>query len=123
MAGQKKQDEIVERFAARLREARLGRGMTQARLAEAAEVSVAFIGRLERGQAAPGIDIVAKLAVALATTPGVLLPVAEPPDPTGLLAGQARTLVEELIGTNDQAALGLAVQLLSRLTQTASSGD
>ena len=36
--------------------------MTQQQLADAADVSIAFVGRLERGQAGPGIDIVAKLA-------------------------------------------------------------
>jgi transcriptional regulator with XRE-family HTH domain len=124
MSGQqKKQDPIVERFAARLREVRQGRGMTQQQLADAAEVSVAFVGRLERGQAGPGIDIVAKLAAALATTPGDLLPVAEQPDAAALLGEQARQLIEALIATKDEVSLGLAVQLLSRLGQTASSDD
>lgn len=123
MAVEKKQEPIVQRFAARLRAVRQGRGMTQQQLADAAEVSVAFVGRLERGQAGPGIDIVAKLAEALATTPGDLLPAAAEPAPAGLLAGQARQLLEALIAANDEVSLSLAVQLLARLGQTASSGD
>lgn len=123
MAVQKQQDPIVQRFAARLRAVRQGRGMTQQQLADAAEVSVAFVGRLERGQAGPGIDIVAKLAEALATTPGDLLPATAEPDPAGLLAAQARQLLETLIASNDDVSLSLAVQLLARLGQTASSGD
>lgn len=124
MAGQQKEQEpIVRRFAARLRAVRQACGMTQLQLAEKAEVSVAFVGRLERGQAGPGIDIVEKLAAALATTPGDLLPAAAEPDPAGLLAEQARHLLDTLIATGDQVSLSLAVQLLARLGQTASADD
>ena len=65
MARQKKQidhDEIVRRFGTRLREVRASRGMTQSDLADRANVSEAYVGRLERGRAAPGIDLVEKLA-------------------------------------------------------------
>jgi len=53
-------DEIVRRFGNRLREVRLSMGMTQAELARRADVSVAYVGRLERGRAAPGIDLLAR---------------------------------------------------------------
>ena len=61
--------EIVELFAARLREVRHSRGMTQAELARQAHVTVSYIGRLESAGAAPGIDLVERLAKALGKTP------------------------------------------------------
>ena len=72
-------DPIVARFGQRLRELRVSRGLTQAQLAERAEVSVSYITRLEAGSYAPGIDLVQKLAVALGITAADLLPAADPP--------------------------------------------
>jgi transcriptional regulator with XRE-family HTH domain len=57
--------EIVQRFAVRLRELRHSRGMTQAELAQLAHVTLSYIGRLENGGAAPGIDLADRLAAAL----------------------------------------------------------
>lgn len=115
-------DEVVGRFAARLRQVRLERGMTQAQLAEAAQASPAYIGRLERGGAAPGIDLIARLAAALGTTAANLLPAEEPPDDAAVLRGRARTLFDELVQTDDQAALSLLIQFMSRLSQTTNEG-
>src|SRR5581483_8141416 len=75
---QKRQDEIVGRFAARLREVRLARGMTQAELAAVAKVTETYITRLEAGRAAPGIDLVNRLAKGLSTTVADLLPQDDP---------------------------------------------
>jgi len=77
---------IVHRFAARLRELRLARGMTQAYLAGRASVTPNYLGRLEGAGAAPGIDLVERLAVALGTTMADLLPTADTPDPHAVLA-------------------------------------
>jgi transcriptional regulator with XRE-family HTH domain len=66
--------DIVRLFAARLRELRLSRGMTQQQLARQAQVSNTYIGRLEGEEAAPGIDLVARLAAALGCTVHDLLP-------------------------------------------------
>ena len=54
--------EIVQRFASRLREVRSSRGLTQAELARAAQVTASYIWRLESAGAAPGIDLVSRLA-------------------------------------------------------------
>jgi transcriptional regulator with XRE-family HTH domain len=126
MAKQKKEiqhDEIVRRFAERLRGLRVERGMTQAQLAERAEVSVAYVGRLERCEAAPGIDLVARLAAALGAKAAELLPAEDPPDAKEVLRDQARLLFDAAVQTDDEALLGLLVQFLSRLGQTAASPE
>jgi transcriptional regulator with XRE-family HTH domain len=112
---QKKHDEIVRRFSARLKELRAARGMTQADLAKAAGVTETYIGKLEAGRAAPGIDMVARLAKGLSTTVADLLPENDPPDPEEVLRRQARTLASEVIGTADRETLQLLVPLLARL--------
>jgi transcriptional regulator with XRE-family HTH domain len=111
----KRQDEIVGRFAARLREVRSARGMTQADLAKHARVTETYIGRLEAGRAAPGIDLVARLAKGLSTTVADLLPQDNPPDPEQMLRKQARHLADDLIGAADRETLQLLVPLLARI--------
>jgi transcriptional regulator with XRE-family HTH domain len=59
---------IVRSFAERLRVVRLARTLTQAQLGEAAGVPASYISDLEQAKAAPGIDLVARLADALGTT-------------------------------------------------------
>src|SRR2546423_13368145 len=86
--------EIVELFAARLREVRHSRGMTQAELARQAHVTVSYIGRLESAGAAPGIDLVERLAKALGITVADLLPTTAPPDDGALLRDHAKSLAE-----------------------------
>ncbi|MDY3554237.1 helix-turn-helix domain-containing protein [Gemmata sp. JC717] len=111
-------DEIVRRFAARLREVRHSRGMTQAALAEAASVTPTYIGRLENGGAAPGIDLVARLAAALGVEVIGLMPTTDPPDPADVLREQARRLFEALIPGADRETLQLLVPFLARLSDT-----
>jgi transcriptional regulator with XRE-family HTH domain len=126
MPGPKKHiqhDAIVRRFGDRLRSIRASRGMTQAELAEKAEVSVAYVGRLERGGAAPGIDLVSRLAVALGTTAADLLPEATTSNALAVLREQAQKLFDALVRMEDEATLSLLAQLLARLSQTASSDD
>src|SRR5437016_5255874 len=86
------QDEAVRLFAARLREVRRSRGLTQAELGRRATVTSSYIWRLESGGAAPGIDLVARLAAALGTTSHDLMPVTAPPDTMAVLRDQARQL-------------------------------
>ncbi|MBX9584066.1 MAG: helix-turn-helix transcriptional regulator [Gemmataceae bacterium] len=111
----KRQDEIVGRFAARLREVRLARGMTQADLAEAAKVTETYVTKLEAGRAAPGIDLVNRLAKGLSTTVADLLPQDEPPDPAEVLRKQAKKLADDLIKSADRETLQVLVPLLARL--------
>jgi transcriptional regulator with XRE-family HTH domain len=94
--------EVVRRFADRLRELRHSRGMTQAELARVAQVSAVYVGRLEGGRAAPGIDLVDRLARALGTSLPELLPTAPPPETLAVLKEQARTLLDGLFRTTDK---------------------
>lgn len=119
MAQRKKQKiaqgEAVRFFAERLREVRFSRGMTQADLAHEARVSETYIGRLERGEAAPGIDLVARLAAALSTTAGDLLPATPAPETNSFMKDQAKRLFEELLQKGDRETLSLLCPLLRLL--------
>jgi transcriptional regulator with XRE-family HTH domain len=48
-----------------LRRSKLGPGMTQSALARQAEISVSFLSMIERGERAPHLDTLAKVARAL----------------------------------------------------------
>ncbi len=108
--------EIVQRFAVRLREMRHSRGMTQAELARQAHVTLSYIGRLENGGAAPGIDLADRLAGALGTTLTELLP-ATPSDAMGVLRQRAETLFHSLLGIADRETLMMLNPLLARLVE------
>jgi transcriptional regulator with XRE-family HTH domain len=112
-------DPIVARFGQRLREIRQAQGMTQAYLAEQAEVGLSYITRLESGLSAPGIDLVARLAAALGTTVANLLPTSAPPqDDVAVLRQRARKLFDALVQTDDRQLLGLLNQFLARLSDS-----
>lgn len=113
-----RQAEIVERFAARLSEVRHSRGMTQAELARAAHVTASYVWRLESGGAAPGIDLVEWLAVALGTTANDLLPASAPPDTLPVLQDRAKKLFEELLKTAARETLLMICPLLARLAES-----
>lgn len=110
--------EIVDRFAARLRELRLSRGMTQAELAESAKTTTSYVGRLEAGGAAPGIDLVERLAVALGASTHDLLPTEASPDTVETLRTRARELFEGLLDSADRETLLMVVPLLARLGES-----
>lgn len=125
MPGQKKIDHeaVVRRFGERLKEVRRERGMTQADLAEKTAITASYIGRLERAGAAPGVDLVARLAAALGTAIADLLPEADPPDQAPVLREQARKLFDELIESDDVVTLQLLAQFLARLAETTPAGE
>lgn len=58
-------DDIRRRFGKQLKQLRLQRGMTQQQLAERADVSISFLGNIERGAKSPTIDTMQKLSTAL----------------------------------------------------------
>ena len=109
--------QIVRLFGARLRELRQSRGMTQASLAQEAEVTTSYIGRLEGGGAAPGIDLVDRLARALGTTVADLLPADAPPDTEAILREQAGRLFDALLAEADRDTFLMLNPLLARLTE------
>ena len=108
---------ITRAFAARLRELRRSRGMTQAELALEARVTAAYVWRLESGALGPGIELLDRLARALGTTPGDLLPASEPPDTDAVLRERARRQFEALLGVADRETLLLLNPLLARLLE------
>ncbi|HEX6984271.1 MAG TPA: helix-turn-helix domain-containing protein [Planctomycetaceae bacterium] len=111
---------IVERFAARLRELRRSRGMTQAELARQAKVTLSYIGKLEAGLSAPGIDLVERLADALGVPFAEMVPQAEPPDSETVLREQARKLTATLVEGADRETLQMLNPLLARLLEVPS---
>ena len=64
--------ELRELFGTSLRQCRRARRLTQAQLAEATNLSLEMIGRLERGLTAPSFDTIAALVKALQVAPAVL---------------------------------------------------
>jgi transcriptional regulator with XRE-family HTH domain len=108
-------EEVVERFARRLKELRTNRGMTQADLAERAEVTPTYLSKLEGAGAAPGIDLVEKLATALGVGIAELLPEGAPTDPESVAREQARKLFESLMKNADLQTLALLNPLLAML--------
>ncbi len=115
-----RQAEIVQRFGERLRELRRSRGMIQAELARAAHVTVSYIWRLESGGAAPGIDLVDRLAKALGATLTDLLPSTETTDTLAVLREQARRLFDGLLQTADRETFLMLNPLLARLSEAPS---
>jgi transcriptional regulator with XRE-family HTH domain len=93
---------LVGRFSERLREVRQSLGKTQAELARDAHVTTSYVSRLEGGKVAPGIDMVERLASALATTVNDLLPTAATPDPLPAMKEQTRRLVDVLLEKGDR---------------------
>lgn len=114
--------EIVSRFAERLRELRRSRGLTQLELARQAHVTEAYVGRLERGEAAPGIDLVDRLANALGTTAADLLPTAATPDTLAVLRGQAKNLFDEILRSADRETFLMLNPFLAKLAESSARG-
>jgi transcriptional regulator with XRE-family HTH domain len=110
--------QIVERFSARLRELRSSRGLTQVELARQAAVTASYVWRLESGGAAPGIDLVERLATALGTTVHDLLPATAAPDTQVVLRDQARKLFDGLLESADRETLLMLNPLLARLGES-----
>jgi len=110
--------EIVRLFAARLRELRHNRGMTQAELAQKSSVTTSYIGRLETAGAAPGIDLVDRLAKALGTTAQDLMPITPSPDTLTVLREQAQRLFSSLLQAADRETLLMLNPLLARLNES-----
>jgi transcriptional regulator with XRE-family HTH domain len=112
-----KHDEIVARFGEQLRLARLSKGFSQAELARQAEVTTNYISRLEGGGAAPGIDLVARIANGLGVPIADLLPMEPDTSDLDVTRRQAKKLFDELLRRDDRAVLLLMTQLLARLAE------
>ncbi len=91
--------------------------MTQLDLARKANVTVSYIGRLEGGGAAPGIDLVDRLAKALGTTLPDLLPTAASPDTLDVLRGQAKRQLDTLLQSANRETFLTLNPILALLTE------
>lgn len=106
-----RQADIVRRFAARLRELRQARNLTQAELARQAHVALSHLSKLESGDASPGLDLLDRLATSLGLSVTELFPPAETTNSLLALRERARQLVDHA----DQETLMLVNPLLARL--------
>jgi transcriptional regulator with XRE-family HTH domain len=112
---------IVRSFAERLRHARTARNMTQAELGEKAGVPASYISDLEQAKAAPGIDLVARLAEALGTTVADLL--AGTAEPVGDTREAIRTVLNGLLKDADPEILAALNALLPLLRELSTRRD
>jgi transcriptional regulator with XRE-family HTH domain len=87
-------------------------------LAERARISGPYLGRLERGETAPGIDLVDRLAQAFGTKPAELLPVKDR-DPIPVLHEQLKRNLADLIGLADRSTLTMLNILMASLRDAA----
>lgn len=69
--------DLLVAFGSAVRAERLRKKLTQAKLAELAGLHYNYVGLIERGQTAPALDTVFKLATALGRRPSTLLTRAE----------------------------------------------
>ena len=101
-----KQPEIVVAFAGRLRQARRSMGMSQQDLSFKAHVNTGYVGKLERAESAPGLDMIGRLAEALGVDPIKLIAAnrAKPED-VSTIKSQVRKQVEKLLTRDDAPAL------------------
>jgi transcriptional regulator with XRE-family HTH domain len=109
---------IVERFARRLRELRVGLGMTQAELARRAEVTTTYVSKLESAGSAPGLDLVEKLATALGVGTTELIQIPHPDDASAVAREQARELFESLLKIADQQTFAMLNPFLALLVES-----
>ena len=105
-------DPIVLQFAERLRQRRRKLGLSQQELAFRAHVNVGYLGKLERGEAAPGLDMVGRLANTLGVAPAKLIGEGDAAPVLATLKVQVRKKVDQLLSRDDVPALqSLAVLL------------
>jgi transcriptional regulator with XRE-family HTH domain len=113
-----RQAAIVVAFGERLRGTRTAKGMTQRELATQAQITFSYISRLEAGGAAPGIDLLERLAQALKVSLTDLLP-----PPTVSLTADAhrervKNLFEAVLARSGQETLSMLELFLARLAES-----
>ena len=116
---------IVHTFARQLREIRQACGMSQVELAKKSGVNASYVGRLERAEREPGIELVGRIATALKTTIPELLPL-ESDDPLPLMKEQAKRHFDLILSSNDRStflALNPWLALLSESLSRKAKSD
>jgi transcriptional regulator with XRE-family HTH domain len=114
--------EIVQLFAARLKDRRQAAGLTQTALARRAHLTLSYVGRLEAAGAAPGIDTVARLADALGATVRDLLPLPTPPETAAAFKDRTRADLDYLLQKGDPDVARAVSLVLRQLAEAAKAG-
>ena len=109
-----RQAAIVQAFAERLKALRAARNMTQRELATKAQVTFSYISRLEAGGAAPGIDLLQKLALALDANVADLLP---GPEAGEVSRDDVKELFDALLPKAGPETLSMLAMILTRLAE------
>jgi transcriptional regulator with XRE-family HTH domain len=65
--------QLVQQFGLAVRHLREQHGWTQEQLADEAGINRSYLGEIERASSVPSLAIIGKLALALGTTPALLL--------------------------------------------------
>lgn len=97
----KTQADVVGAFARRLRDIRVQRGLSQTRLARKSGVNLSYLNKLERAEATPGLDLIARLADGLGVPLSELVAEGEP-------AKEALPALREMATENFGRAVGKA---------------
>ena len=113
-----RQADIVRAFAQRLKGSRLARGMSQRDLAAQAHVTFSYISRLEAGGAAPGIDLLERLAQALKVNVADLLPGSPESGSVEAQRDSAKGLFEAVLSKVGPETLLMLNTFLARLAES-----
>lgn len=117
-----RQAAIVRAFAERLKRLRLAREMTQRELAERAHVTFSYISRLEAGGAAPGIDLLERLAQALKVSVTDLLPTSSDGATDEEHRDSVKLLFESVLSKAGSETLVMLGTLLARVAESPGVG-
>lgn len=110
---------LVKVFADRVRERRRALGLSQQALAEKAALNPAYLGRLERGEVSPGLDMLARVAEALGCAPAQLIATEAdtPADGGKLAAALAEGAFTKVAARRDPAVLQSLAVLLAAVDE------
>jgi transcriptional regulator with XRE-family HTH domain len=106
---------LMKTFGANVRHYRKARRMNQRQFADATELSVAMMGKIERGEAAPSFPSVERIAAALDVPEAVLFATGTMTVPTGERGRLLQRINIQLSKLNDKG-LNRAIKLLTALT-------
>lgn len=110
-----KQAPIVQAFAGRLKALRASRNVTQKELATKAHIALTYVSKLEAGGAAPGIDMLERIAKALGANVTDLLPT---PEGEGASKEEVKKLFEALMQNAGPETLSMLKVFMTRLSES-----
>lgn len=86
----------IKRFGERIRELRKEKKLSQASLAETADLATNYIGEIERGEAKPTLNTVLAIADALDANPSDILRAVDKPRTQQQILAAIKELIQEL---------------------------